>query len=78
MPKNESEPELFVELFVELMYRFMSAKHRLRVAVNDIIATSHFVLQQHKPAYFVMQEATARFVISRRSCGVHARCKASR
>jgi hypothetical protein len=54
MPTDESEPELFVEL----MYRFMSAKHRQRVAVNDIVGTTHFVLQQHKPAYFVMQEAT--------------------
>jgi hypothetical protein len=54
MPTDESEPELFVEL----MYRFMSAKHRLRVAVNDIVGSTHFVLEQHKSAYFVMQEAT--------------------
>jgi hypothetical protein len=50
----QAAPESETESFVELMHRFMSAKHRLRVAVNDF---ADFSCEHHEPAWFVMQEA---------------------
>lgn len=47
-------PEGEPETFDELMLRFMSAKHRLRVAVNDF---ADFSCEHHEPAWFVAQEA---------------------
>jgi hypothetical protein len=49
------------ETFCELMYRFMSAAYRLRLAVNDIEhseSLAHGLHTEHKPALFVLQEAT--------------------
>jgi hypothetical protein len=49
------------ETFCELMYRFMSVAHRLRLAVNDIEhseSLAHGLHTEHKPAFFVLQEAT--------------------
>jgi len=51
----ESEPETFNEL----MYRFMSAAYRLRLAFDHMEHSEslHFDAED-KPAFFVMQEAT--------------------
>jgi len=40
----------------ELMYRLMSAAHRLRLAVNEI-ESAECLRGEHNPAVFVLQEA---------------------